>query len=115
MPLETVAERVTLSGVASTSRRSWIVTRRAFIDSVMVNAMSVIPSGPKMCSFIAWPRRWPRCCSTMRPSQSMLTPYVQRAPGSCSSTVRIDANVHEMTLGMFRAVRYRRSSALKNS
>lgn len=96
--------------------RSWIVTRRVFIESLIVNAMSLMPSGPKMRSFMTSPRRWPpRCCSTILPSQSMLTPYVQRSPGSCSSTVLIEALVQLTTVGMFFAVRYFRSSALKNS
>ena len=63
------------SGVSLPSAaRSWMVTRRLRMDSVMPKPMSFMPSGPKIRSAIIAPRRWPRCCSTMRPSQSMLGP-----------------------------------------
>src|SRR5918993_5237758 len=88
------------SGVSDPSSPRWcMVARRERISSVVVKAVSFMPSGSKMRSANSSPSRLPLTPSTTLPTQSMFLPYSQRSPGSNRSTERNDAMVPVTTLG----------------
>src|SRR5580692_5741432 len=88
------------SGVSEPSAsRWWITARRLCIDGVNEKAMSSMPSGWKMRSFITSPSRLPRMSSTTWPHQSRLLPYSHLSSGSNSSGVINDAFEQVITLG----------------
>ena len=76
-----------------------MVTMRLRMDSFIENAVSSMPSGLKIRSFMTSPSRLPVIPSTTWPAQSMLEPYSHCSPGSNSSGVQIEACEAVMTLG----------------
>ena len=58
------------------------------MDGVILNAVSLMPSGSKRFSFMTTPSFFPLTASTALPTKSMLMPYSHRSPGSKRSGVR---------------------------
>ena len=88
-------------GASAPSAPRWCtLASRARCDGESLNAVSFIPSGPKMLSWKYRSSFWPLAASTILPAQSMLIPYSQRSPGSKSRGVVNAAFVQVMMPGV---------------
>ena len=68
--------------------RWWMRASRERTSSVIVNAVSRMPSGSRMRSRTTSPRRLPVIPSTTWPAQSMFEPYSQRSPSGRPAPAR---------------------------